>query len=415
MKSILIIVPYDEVYPPMNGGMQRCFNIIHQLAKYFNLTLIINQHKAAFLKSVTNYPAIANVKVYSTHDVPAIKDVFNFGPRKFQKSLRYRWLKKQLNGPADDMFLQYYSVLVKLLKQQTFDIVILENLASLNAVSVIRKYDKQVKIIYDAHNVDSNLAAVGAIKWALNEEELLLINKVQQSLSENVNAILACSKNDLDDFIEMNKNSLPGVVIPNGVSVANSLVEEGVKMQKPEYILFCGILWSTPNTEGLHWFYKNSWPVVQKSFPGLKLLVVGGGKLPADMEALYADSSLQFTGAVEDVKPWYNKAAIAIVPLLSGSGTRLKILEAMSLGLPVISTSKGAEGISYTDGANIIIADKEVEFAHEVMSLLNDKDKRKAIQQSARKLVEEQYDWDVIGTTLSTYLNTELYKKEITF
>ncbi|MEO6719102.1 MAG: glycosyltransferase family 4 protein [Ferruginibacter sp.] len=406
MKSILIIVPYDEVYPPMNGGMQRCFNIIHQLAKYFELTLITNQSKETFLTATKEYPAIAGVQVYSTKDELPIKDVFSLLPGKLQNALRYRWYKKQYKGPADGLFLQYYPVLLKLLKRRKYDTIVLENLASLNAVSTIRRFDKAVKIVYDAHNVDSNLAAVAVEKWAMKKEHLHLINKEERELYKTVDAILTCSKEDLCDFVKMNHNKLPGVVIPNGVSVAGQLFDRGVHEDVPGYILFCGTLWSTPNSEGLLWFYQSIWPTIRKSFPQIKLLVVGSGKIPYSLQSLVNDASLQFTGAVEDVKPWYNKSAVAIVPLLSGSGTRLKILEAMALGLPVISTSKGAEGITYTNGSDIVIADSETGFAGAVISLLKSKEDRLAIQQAARKLIEEKYDWNIVGASLYTYLNT---------
>lgn len=405
MKSILAIVPYDPIYPPLNGGMQRCFNVIHQLAKHFELTIIINQKKEGFLMAINEFPAIKKATVYSTQVAQVPKDIFNFFPDKLQSAFRYRWYKKTFKGPADGNFLKYYSILSKLLTHQKFDVIILESLVTLNAISLIRKYDKQVKIIYDAHNVDSNLALVAVEKWKMKKENQFLINKAESSLYRTVNAIFTCSKKDLDDFAKMNGNKLSAIVIPNGVSVANNLFDEAVKLDVPEYILFCGALWSVPNSEGLLWFYNTIWPTVKKSFPGVKLLVVGSGKTPESFRPLLIDTSVHFTGAVVDVKPWYNKSSAAIVPLLSGSGTRLKILEAMSLGLPVISTSKGAEGIDYTDELNIIIANEENIFAEKIIDLLRNKEQRLMIQQNARKLVEENYDWNIIGTSLAKFIN----------
>lgn len=407
MKSVLIIVPYDEVYPPMNGGMQRCFNIIHQLSKYVELTLIINQRKNDFLKSIVEYPSIATVQVHSTKEHLRDNDGFGLLPVKIQNAFRYRWYKKQMMGSADGLFLQYYPVLRKLLKLYKYDTVILENLASLNAVSIIRRYDPSVRIVYDAHNVDSNLGLIAVEKGAMKKGNLLKINKAESSLHKLVNAIITCSKNDLDDFEKMNNSKLSAAVIPNGVSMVNHFFDQGVHQDKPECILFCGTLWALPNTEGLLWFYNTTWPAVKKSFPQLKLLVVGNGIAPDSLHKLVNDSSILFTGAVADVKPWYNQAAVAIVPILTGSGTRLKILEAMGLGIPVVSTSKGAEGITYTDKKNIIIADNENDFAAYLIALLNTKANRVAIQQAARKLVEEKYDWNVIGKALSNFLEEQ--------
>lgn len=379
----------------MNGGMQRCFNILHQLANHFEVTAIIHQDKEGFLKSGEEYPAMRNIKVYSTQDADKPKHVFNLFPEKVENAIRYRWIKKSFSETTDSKLLEYYPLLKKVLKSQSFDAVVLENLSTINASDIIRKYGGNTKIVYDAHNVDSNLAA-----RTVNHSGIL---KLEKNLYSKVDAVFACSENDRIDFLEMNQKKLPVAVIPNGVNVG-SLYTDAVLQDEHEYIIFCGALWTTPNREGLLWFYNQIWIRVQKEFPHLKLLVVGSGQAPESFQPLLIDASLVFAGAVDDVKPWYNKAAVAIVPLLTGSGTRLKILEAMSYGLPIVSTSKGAEGIEYRNGVDIIIADKESDFANQLINLLKNKDQRKEIQHAGRKLVEDKYDWNIIGKNLEDFL-----------
>lgn len=404
MKSVLILVPFDNIYPPMNGGAQRFFNIIHQLAIHFDLTLITLQAKESFLRAAKEYPAIKDIKIYSTKDELPVKDIFNFLPSKFENALRYRWIRKQIRDSADSLFLQYYPTLRKLLKANKYEVVILEGLINLNAVSTVRKYAPSIRIVYDAHNVDSNLAKNAVERFGMKARDFYGIQKAESSLHKTVDAIFTCSKKDHDDFIRMNNNQLTAAVIPNGVNIGN-LFDEGVRQDKPGYILFCGSLWSPPNSEGLSWFYQNVWPSVTKVFPDLKLLVVGSGKVPDSLNRLINDPSVQFTGTIDDVRPSYNKAAIAIVPLLTGSGTRLKILEAMGLGVPVVSTTIGAEGIDYTVEKDILIADTEAAFADQIIVLLNCKTQRLNVQQNARKLVEEKYDWNIIGDSLAKFIN----------
>lgn len=406
MLSILIIVPYDPIYPPMNGGMQRCFHILHQLAKHFELTAIIHQDKESFLKAAEEYPSIAKVQLYSTKDVK-VNDVFSLLPLKFELALRYRWYKKQLKGPADGSFLKYYPVVKKLLKEKKHDVVILENLATLNAIPTIRKYDERIKIIYDAHNVDTNLSKAAFKKGEISEKRMLEVSMTEHNLYKEVDALFTCSQNDKEGFAALNKNRLLMEVIPNGVSVPDQTFDKGVNMNVPEYILFCGSLWSIPNAEGLQWFADTVWPLVINQFPHLKLLIVGSGELPEKYSGLYQKNSFEFSGAVPDVKPCYNKAGIAVVPLLTGSGTRLKILEAMGLGVPVISTTIGAEGIHYTEGKDILIADKGNEFAERIIELLNDKTKRLFIRSNARSLVKENYDWNIVGNKMATFLKNK--------
>ena len=400
----MIIIPYETIYPPMNGGMQRCFNILHQLAKHFEVTAIINQDKESFLKSAKEFPAIESAHICSTKDV-VTKDIFSIFPSKLEKTLRYRWYKKQLKGPADGNLLLYYPILKQLLKKKKFDLIILENLATLNAIDVIRRYHRSVRIIYDAHNVDTNLAKAELQKKEITLKRFYEIQHAESNLYKMVNAIFTCSQKDKDDFLKMNNGKLLAGVVPNGVNIPEKKYDEAVNEQIPGFILFCGSLWSVPNAEGLHWFCNRIWPLVLDEFPDLKLLVVGIGNLPEKYFDAYDTPSVEFAGAVEDVKPFYNKAAVSVVPLLTGSGTRLKILEAMGLGVPVVSTKKGAEGIGYTNGKDILIDDTAQEFANTVIQLLNDKEKRISISEAARKLAKEKYDWNVIGKKLAGFLS----------
>lgn len=376
------------------------------MATYFDLSLIIFQEKDLFMEAAAEYPAIANIKIYSTKNDSRSKDIFSLLPAKFENAFRYRWIKKQLQGPADSMFLEYYPILKRLLKSFKYDCIVLENLATLNAISIIRKYDFEVKIIYDAHNVDTNLAANAVAKFGMNKAAQSKIHSAESSLHTKVNAIITCSDLDTKDFLEMNQNKIVAASIPNGVSTGN-VCNEGVFLDEPEYILFCGALWSPPNSEGLLWFYNSIWPGVKKAFPALKLLVVGSGEPPASLLQLLSDVSLEFTGAVADVKPFYNQATVAIVPLLSGSGTRLKVLEAMSYGLPVISTSKGAEGIDYKTGENILIEDHENEFAEKVIYLLCNRNDRISIGHKGSKMAIEKYDWNTVGKKLESFINNQ--------
>ena len=150
----------------MNGGMQRCFNIMNQLAMHFDLSAIIHQEKSDFLKAVDHYPAIKSAKIYSTKNNVS-KKFSSFIPSRAEKALKSRWYQRKWQSPADGSLIKYYPILIHLLKTEKFDGVILENLATLNAVRIIRRYDKRVRIIYDAHNVDSNLE-----KAALKRNEI---------------------------------------------------------------------------------------------------------------------------------------------------------------------------------------------------------------------------------------------------
>ena len=411
MKTVLIIIPYEDLYPPMNGGMQRCFHVLHQLSKFYHVTAIIDQDSASFIKAFKDFPALSSIKIFSTKDHSPRAGQISFLPARLDKALRYRWYKRSLTGSADGKFLNYYTLLTEVLSRNKFDFIVLQNLSTINAVSIIRRFDKTAFIIYDTHNVGTLLAEEEYAKGNLRKKDMQAVKKLESGLSNKVNAIWACSDQDLQLFKEMNED-VTGAVIPNGVHLEKKTHADGALVDKPTSIIFCGSLGYEPNYAGLSWFYETIWPVVKNKHPDLQLIVLGSGKLPAAFAFLYHVKDFVFTGAVADVKEWYNKAAVAIVPLKSGSGTRLKILEAMGLGVPVLSTSKGAEGINFIQGEHIEIADDEKLFAEKLTGLLEDKNTRMHLQIGARKLVEHEYDWDVIGNKIQKFILHNLAVKK---
>src|SRR6185437_13646677 len=167
-------------------------------------------------------------------------------------------------------------------------------------------------------------------------------------------------------------------------------------------IIFCGSLDYEPNKDGLLWFYKNVWPLVIGHLPGRMLYVVGRGNSESYRELL-KDATVNFIGEVPEVTPFYRECNVAIAPLLQGSGTRLKILEAMSLGNPVVTTSKGIEGIEAKANEDIAVSDDARGFADAVIHLSTDTGFSKYISNNARRLVENKYSWDFIGDSLAAF------------
>ncbi len=133
----------------------------------------------------------------------------------------------------------------------------------------------------------------------------------------------------------------------------------------------------------------------------LKLYLVGKDPTPAVEDLRRSDRSIEITGYVKDIKQYIEAADVFIVPLRIGSGTRLKILEAMALGRPVVSTSIGCEGLDVTPGENIFIADTPEDFSRRVLDLLQDRDLAQRIGRAGKKLVEEKYNWDTIEQALA--------------
>jgi polysaccharide biosynthesis protein PslH len=142
------------------------------------------------------------------------------------------------------------------------------------------------------------------------------------------------------------------------------------------------------------------WPRVRAAVPTARFIAVGQDP-PAELRALAtADSGIEVTGFVADIRPYVRQAAVYVVPLRVGGGTRLKVLDAMAMGKAMVSTSVGCEGIEGRAGEHLVIADAPADFARATVALLNDPGRRLALGRNAREFVESRYAWSIIGTRL---------------
>ena len=202
----------------------------------------------------------------------------------------------------------------------------------------------------------------------------------------------------------------PGVkvtVVPNGVDTAyfSSLVPPdsyGIRQSKIRHLaslVFTGTLDFRPNIDAVVWFCEQVLPHIKKEVFHVHLYIVG--KSPTrEVRRLGDDAAVTVTGYVGDVRPYIAQAKVYVVPIRMGSGTKLKVLEALAMGIPVVSTSLGAEGIAVTPGQDILIADDPVEFAAQVVALMNNEPLRKSMSERGRALMESCYDWQVITPIL---------------
>jgi glycosyltransferase involved in cell wall biosynthesis len=212
----------------------------------------------------------------------------------------------------------------------------------------------------------------------------------------------------MEAFKKMNAGNIKGVVIPNGVEIKpDALQTINSSHDKSSLIIFCGSMDYLPNQEGLSWFCKKVLPLIVQDEPALKLMIVGKGQPDTNLLQVLSHENIINYGMVENVSDYYEKARVAIVPLLSGSGTRLKLLEAMGYGVPVVSTSIGAEGIEYAHEKNILIADDEVSFARSVVELIRNGVAAQNMSRQAFHFVKETYDWDIVGKKMYHYLRGE--------
>ena len=257
------------------------------------------------------------------------------------------------------------------------------------------------KIVLDMHNVQSELMRRYALternffrkKYAQVTAEKLV--RYEKRLGSTFKMIFVCSEEDRQ-IVLRNSPTIPVDIIPNGVN--SDFFSSGSQSQELDRIVFIGDLGYHANRVGVRFLVEDIFPRVRQRCPSVQLVIVG--KNPSLQISAYADDSVIVTGMVVDVRPFLESAKVVVVPLLSGGGTRLKILEAMAMGKAVVSTSIGCEGIPAQHGKHIILADTSESFAEEVCKLCNDEGRRFTLGEDARSFVKAGFDWNAIGDRL---------------
>ena len=294
----------------------------------------------------------------------------------------------------------------EILEKESFDIVHVESIFLTPYVPLIRKYS-DAKIILRAHNVEHLIwrqvaqSCTNSLKrWYLKHLSLTLRAYELEHLND-YDGVVCITKNDAEVFRQAGCRK-PVVSIPFGV---DSGEVPSVEVE-PDSLFHIGAMDWLPNQESIRWLLEEVWPVVHREVPQAKLYLAGR-KMPARwMEAKIEGVSV--IGEVPDAMYFIGSKKINVVPLLSGSGIRVKIIEAMSIGKTVITTTVGAQGIDYTDGENILIADTPEQFARQIKRCLDDDAFCSRVGEAAAQLVADQYDRKKLAEELIEFYNKRL-------
>lgn len=207
---------------------------------------------------------------------------------------------------------------------------------------------------------------------------------------------LVVAVSDVDARLLDVPDSVRVAVVPNGTTARERVPQPAPRDGSPA-LLFTGSMSHPPNPEGILWFHREVWPRIVARRPQTRLVIVGRHPQPSVNRLADVDSRVTVTGEVPDVAPYYDQATVTIAPLKSGSGTRLKVLDSLAAGRPMVSTTVGCEGIAVTDDHDILIADDAESFASKTLHLLDSPAECNRIATAGRQLVLERYDWTALG------------------
>ncbi|MGN6645791.1 MAG: glycosyltransferase [Cytophaga sp.] len=299
---------------------------------------------------------------------------------------------------------EFEEALIRLLTENTFDIIQLEGSYMALYLPVLRQHSS-AKIVLRSHNIEHEIwqrMALNEInplkKWYFN----LLSEKIRQfenTTMHGVDAIAAITSRDKEYYQQQGfKGEL--VTINAGANLSK-FQPDFCKTTTGTLCFLAGMDWM-PNQQGLDWFLDTVWPEVKNNVPEIRLHIAG--KAMPEKYYYLDDPSVEIHGLVPDAVEYLQKYEIFIVPLLSGGGMRLKVVEGMAVGKCILSTTVGAEGVEYSNKKNIVIADTPQEWIAAIISLLKDPQITQSIGQEAAKLAMEKYNWEnLVDNLISLY------------
>lgn len=373
-------------YPLDNGSKIRAYYLLRALAERHEVTLV----SFAFGTAQPDRPQGLRELCRAIHTVK----VNPFEVNQSTPIRRFASLSPVVTRPLPAM----QSLLREVTSGEDFTAVI----ASTQAMAVYATQSLKIRCrVLEEHNSLSRLmadrlrSARGPIEWARSWLGWRKARLYEARLFAQFDLITMVSKQDCATSRALIADRPERVrLVPNGVDVHwNRLCHEWSSVTG---LVYNGSLAYQANLEAVDFFLAEVYPTVKKQIPDATFSVTGSIE-DVDIDRYAGDPSIILTGNVSDVRPIVSRAGAVVAPIRTGGGTRLKILEAMALGTPVVATSKAAEGLDVTDGRDILVADDPVVFADRTVQVLSDHKLARTIAQNARQLVEERYNWEHIG------------------
>ncbi len=391
--NILFVAPRIP-YPLDTGGKIRTFNLLKQAALGHRVTLLS----------------------FSFGDEPPdTKGVFrDFGvpvatvPGRDSISMETSVSALLKNLPLS--VAKYHSramarAIIREVRQERIDLVYFDHIHMGQYIRLV----PGVPAVVDEHNVESLILSRLARnernppKRMLIEFEAAKMARLEKRVCSKALRVLFVSEEDKLNFENIGGDITHARVIPNGVDTLYFRLYAGDVFEEDAFVFTGSMDWQ-PNSDAVWFFVHDVLPKIWKEQDDVRFYVVG--KNPPENLRLLArkEPRVIVTGSVPDVRPYVAKSKLFVVPLRIGGGTRLKILEAMSMNRAVLSTSIGAEGIEAKDGVHLELADRPEDFAAKALSLLRDDTRRRALGEAGRKFVRAQYEWKIIGEKLNSVL-----------
>jgi len=388
-------------YPPINGAKIRIYNLIRELSRNHEITLLAFAQTIPIEEARNSIPEL-------TQYCRSVKVVPFVSFDSARNSVRSYLL------PQPRLIVHTHSPEMARLVDETaasdsYDLVIVSEVGAPSVTSLYASRISGVPKILDALEVayyqDAYYGQKHPIKRLRNGLTWFKYRRFTRNMLQRSDACTVPSREEKYNLEKLKSVNYPVEVIPHCLDI--DYYRDSYGPVKPQSLAFTGSFSHYANLDAVRYFLEDIYPTVQDQNPRVNMKIIGGTN-QVDIDQLRIDKSITFTGLVRDVRPEVACSWLSVVPLRVGAGTRLKIIESMALGTPVISTSKGAEGLDVTHGENILIADDPKEFAQAVLSILESTTLREKLSVAGFRLVSEKYSSEFMGRKFE-----ELIKKII--
>lgn len=390
MARILVLTP-QLPYPPQQGTSLRNYHLLRALAQHHTVTLL------SFIESGQSQEL--NPLRSVSHVLPPVNVPERSGVDR---------LRQLATSQEPDMALRlrdedYATTLTNALRSESYDIIQVEGIELARYMHTIRAAAPGVRIILDCHNAETELQRRSLkndllipMRWpaaAYSAMQIGRLARFERWAINTADAAIAVSETDRDHLLELESTGdKPIYIIPNTIDVSEYAIDSIRTPVTLDFdLVFTGKMDYRPNIDGVLWFANEIWPEIRRVRPQTTWAIVGQRPHPR-LDSLRGLEGVTLTGRVPEIQPYLKGGRVYIVPLRIGSGTRLKLIEAMAAGKAIVSTSIGAEGFPVVNGEHILLADDPAAWAQAICSLLDDESKRAQLGVAAQAFAA-QYDW----------------------
>ncbi len=394
---LILWLGHNLAYPPKGGPLQRNYNLLKEAAKYHEVHALVFDQPASRPPGVTPEHCVEALLKFcaGVEWVPLPKDPLGIG--RYWRALggvltgepyEFRWLRSK----------EMTRRLQGLVSRFRFDVIHADTLGLAPYVSLI----PSAGTVLNHHDIESALVRRRAISergllwrmfWTREAENLLAAERHWCPLFD-MNVVVS---DDEGQLIRPFCQESDIRTVPNGVDI-------NYFTPRPDpggtRLLFCGRLDQLANKGAITFFFNSIWPQLSGRLKSLEIDVVGKNPPAWLCELSRKDPRVHVPGFVDDVRPYFQQATIFICPIKDGGGTRLKILDALAMGMPIVSTTFAASGLTLRDGTHLLIADSPEAIIQQIIRLLDDKALRQRLALEAVDVARKVYSWDTIGHSL---------------